>query len=211
MQGRTTTLSLRLPAYLVVPGLIGLTLGLYGPATIDRFETLFQPLCSLADPALLAMLAASALGMWLPNRFARAFSRIAARVHRRLSWARTEPIWDDLSDPTGVDAQLKIIGAGSLVLCGLAVMWLNTMAAGVGHLDGAALETFHWTRLTLGLLVTTLIGMYVALPLVCSADSRGPCFRLQAPGFRLQVLPLKPGARSLSGMISPIRPASMRN
>ena len=77
MQGRTTTRSLRLPAYLAVPGLIGLTLGLYGPATIDRFETLFHPLCSLADPALLAMLGALALGMWLPNRFARAFSRAA--------------------------------------------------------------------------------------------------------------------------------------
>ncbi|MCH8852280.1 MAG: hypothetical protein IID41_06455, partial [Planctomycetes bacterium] len=77
-----------------------------------------------------------------------------------------ELVWDDLSDPAGVDAQLKIIGAGSLVLCGLAVMWLNTMAAGFGHLYSAALETFHWTRLTLGLLVTILIGMYVALPLM---------------------------------------------
>ncbi|MCH8913256.1 MAG: hypothetical protein IIA33_06765, partial [Planctomycetes bacterium] len=151
---------------MAVPGLIGLTLGLYGPATIDRFETLFQPLCSLADPALLAMLGASALGMWLPNRFARAFSQFAARVQRRVSGARTEPVWDDLSDPVVVDAQLKIIGAGSLVLCGMAVMWLNTMAAGFGHLYGAALEAFHWTRLTLGLLVMGVIGIYVALPLM---------------------------------------------
>ena len=166
MQGRTTTHSLGLPAYLAVPGLIGLTLGLYGPATIDRFETLFHPLCSLADAALLAMLGASALGMWLPNRFARAFSQFAARVRRRLSDASVEPVWDDLSDPAGVDAQLKIIGAGSLVLCGLAVMWLNTMAASIGHVYSAALESFHWTRLTLGLLVTILIGVYVALPLM---------------------------------------------
>jgi len=161
-----------LPADLAVPGLIGLTLGLYGPATIDRFETLFQPLCSLADPALLAMLGASAFGMWLPNRFARAFSQFAARVHRSVSGARPEPVWDDLSDPAGGRerlvqcAQLKIIGAGSLVLCGLVVMWLNTMAAGFGHVYSAALESFHWTRLTLVLLVTALIGMYVALPLM---------------------------------------------
>ncbi len=172
MQGRTTTLSLGSPASLAVPALIGLTLGLYGPATIDRFETLFHPLCSLADPALLVMLGASALGMWLPNRFARAFSRFAARVQRRVSEARTELVWDEFSDPAGGRerlvqcAQLKIIGAGSLVLCGLAVMWLNTTAAGYGHLYSAALEAFHWTRLTLVLLVTALIGMYVALPLM---------------------------------------------
>ncbi len=182
MQGRAATNRRHWPTHLAVPWLIGLALSLFGAATIDRFEDLFHPCSSLTYVALLAMLCALAVGTWLPNRFARQFSRLTLRYRyrslsrgfqpARIRLRRTQAEVEDAprracgsGDDVITDAQLRVIGAACLVLGGLAIMLVGPWAGKLGLIYYQALDTFYWTRPTLHALDFGLIAAYVAVPL----------------------------------------------
>lgn len=145
-----------------IPALVGFALAFFGTATINQFDGLLQLSTSLTPATLLAILMSLGIGMYLPNCFARAFSRLTARY-------RSQPTPGQVSEPGQqgtviTDAQLRIIGAGCLVLAGLATMAVNLLAGQLREIYYLAIETFHWTRPTLHVLEVGILFAYVAVP-----------------------------------------------
>ena len=145
-----------------IPALVGFALAFFGTATINQFGGLLQPKASLTPATLLAILMSLGIGMYLPTYFARAFSRLTARY-------RYQPDPRQLSEPGQqgtviTDAQLRIIGAGCLVLAGLATLAVNLLAGQLREAYNFAIETFHWTKFTLHVLEVGMLFAYVAVP-----------------------------------------------
>lgn len=145
---------------------IGLALGLFGAATILRFEDLLQPGSSLATLAVMALLSCLALGMSLPKRYAQYFSRFT--LGRRTGGQRESipaaAASGDAAEATA--AQLQTLCAAGCVLGGLSMMGAHLLAQPLGCFSALALESFHWTSLTSQALDLALLCAYVLLPCV---------------------------------------------
>lgn len=166
----------RLPVHLAVPLLIGSSLCWFGASTIVRFEELLYPTASITHTTVLAMLCALAVGIRLPDLYARFFAELAGS-RRREREARSLPeggqsrsSMPDASAGHASDeaseSHLKTIAAACLVAAGLFMLVGGALAESLAAAHQMMMETFHWTMTTARALDLLCLLLYVALPMI---------------------------------------------